>query len=184
VSLTDKNGQKFSPGFLKRFDEGAFWESYVATVLSRNGLYVLHEPTHLGETVDKNKSYSCDLQVSMDPMLEVSIPVEVKSKNLRFGDSFADYPDADIKVCSQKWFLKNWPGYDCTGRDFLFVSTKTNSILWLPQGTKVQLGVESFDKYYGYTETWATARADQLQPLSSFVAMVKAADPWSVYAKA
>lgn len=181
VSLTGKNGRTFSSDFLRRFDEGAFWESYVATILSRNGLYVLHEPTHLGETQDKLKSFSCDLQVGMDPMLEVTVPVEVKSKQTHFNGDPNQYPYARMNVCSQNWFLKNWPGYDCTGRDFLFVSSKTSEILWLPVGTKVELGHETMDDYYGYKETWATAYAGELKSLSDFVDMVKksaAKYPW------
>lgn len=151
MSLTDRTGQplggtgaKFSKSFLARADEACFWESYVGAALAREGLYVLHEPMHLGERNDPAKSLTCDLHVGLTESMDPSLDLEVKSRRTRFNSP--DDFDRPVTVCSQSWFLKNWPGHDSLGRDFLLVSSTTTAIVWVPALTPVTLGVEVLDR--------------------------------------
>lgn len=167
--------KKFSQSFLARADEAAFWEAYVGALLKRNGLYVIQEPMDLGEFHDPEKSTCFDLHVSPNASLDPSFGVEVKSRRTYFSSvsDLAQKTKGGLTLCSQSWFLKNWPGYDCTGRDFLLVSAPTGCILWAPMGTQVTLGVEVTD--YDRNEVYRVATIDPcgLLPLDAFVAMAK-----------
>lgn len=170
--IDGKTGKRFSKSFLQRADAACFWESYVSAVLARNGLYVLHEPMHLGEFHDPLKSTTSDIHVGPTADLALQWDVEIKSRNL-YWTCPEDYPFDSVRVCSQSWFLKNWPGYDTTGRDFLFVSQKTGGIVWLPMGSKVTLGEEVVDHERNELYKCVTAHIDQLMSLEQFVAEVR-----------
>ncbi len=119
----------------------------------------------------------------MDPKWSESIDpvqVEIKSLSLSFNGP-SDYPFTSLLVCSQKNFLKKWPGWSKTGRDFLFVSTQTGAIVWLPRGTKVELGCEVLDKTRN--ELYKAVRAPRmnLRSLDEFVSHIH--DPENLYGK-
>lgn len=172
TKLAQRNGKPFSKSFLSRVDEGAFWESFVATILCRNGLYVLHNPFQLGECSDPIAATTCDLVVGYSPILDPSWDVEVKSKKKSFSDP-SDLWGEELLLCSQSWFLKNFPGYDSTGRDFLIVSAATQEILWVPYGTPVKLGVEVVDNQRGEVYKAVTVDPYAICTLPEFVNHVK-----------
>ncbi len=142
--LHHRDGKRFSKSFLQRADEACFFEAYVGASLARNGLYVIHQPMGLGLYHDPLKSLSWDLEVAANGMLDPVLPLECKSRSVGFSGP-EDYPHQDVRVCSQKWFLKNWPGSDTLGRDFILVSQKTFGMVWVPAGTAVTMGREILD---------------------------------------
>ncbi len=90
-----------------------------------------------------------------DLIRERCVTVEVKALSLSFS-SPSDYQYESVIVCSQNSFLRKWPGRSDTGRDFLFVSMHTGSIVWLPKGSPVTLGNETLDSTRG--ELYKTVR--------------------------
>jgi hypothetical protein len=162
---------RLSESFRGRADEACFWEAYVASKLAREGLYVTMNPFSLGEVADPEKATSWDLDVFVNP--DIAYPVEVKSRNLSFTDKPHQFPFEDVNVCSQNFFLKNWPGYDCTGRDFMMVSTRTGGLLWLPAGSKVCMGKEVFDSDRGEAFRVVTAKRELLRQYAEFAQLVR-----------
>ncbi len=124
----------------------------MGAVLARAGLYTVHHPFTMSQSKEETERYgqSWDLDVScFDPLAYEwnggrPESVEVKSVSLTFHNR-DNYPHDGVLVCSQKSFLKKWPGANKTGRDFLFVSRPTGAILWLPKNTPIELGHDVFD---------------------------------------
>ena len=166
-----------SESFRLRADSACFWEAWVASVLARAGLCVIHEPFTIASDVGKKVeeyAQSFDLSVGTfwhDDWCDMQ-PVEVKSINLGFH-SAEKYPFKDVLVCSQKSFLNKFPGMDNTRRHFLFVSRETGSIVWLPYGTKVELGREVMDKSRNETYKVVYAPKSALRDLSDFVEVIR-----------
>ncbi len=159
-----------SQSFRDRADAAAFWEAWTGAVLTRCGLYVLLNPWAINAQ-DNSKSF--DLGVSSIHPQEMSDaagprPLEVKSLNLGFKDP-ASYPYDTVLVCSQSNFLKKWPGSDQLGRDFMLVSRQTGHLVWVPDGTKVNLGHETFDRTRSERLLSATVPKTALRTLSEYV---------------
>ncbi len=160
-----------SQSFIDRADSAAFYEAWVATVLTRGGLYVLHYPFVID---GKDHSQSYDLEVFRDipcgdwgGELCHGTSVEVKSLSLTFTCP-EDYPFPEVLLCSQSSFNKKWPGRDYTMRDFLLVSRKTGSIVWVP--TMTQVGVKTVtDKTRNETYQAMTVNQSALSTLQDFV---------------
>lgn len=172
ASVPAKKTRPLSQSFKDRANEACFWEAYSAAVLARAGLYVGHFPFSLSEAETESKGFSHDLDVSIDG-LDPLWPIEVKSKNIHFTTT-DDYPYEDVFVCSQNFFLRNWPGYTALGRDFLLVSTQSGAILWMPAGTPVSLGKEVLDSKRGELFKCVTCDKKYLRSLQEFVCIVRA----------
>lgn len=163
-----------SESFKARADTGAFWEAWVATVLSRAGLYTLHYPF---EVDGKDHSLSHDLDVwsgnSLSPYRDMldAHEVEIKSRSLTFNTT-DDYPFEYVNVCSFSNFRKKWPGKDSIGRDFLMVSQLTGAILWLPKGTRIEIS-DGWDGERQESFKLVQAPSSGLRPLQEFVELVK-----------
>lgn len=158
-----------SNSFRSRADSAAFWEAWVAAVLTRSGLYVTCMPWEI-DGKDHGQSY--DLEVRGGDIISLIHKVEVKSVNLTFHNTL-DYPFENALVCSQSSFLKKWSGKDSVGRDFLIVSRVTGNVLWIPKGTKVELGVEVHDSTRNETYKAVQTSAKNLRELHEFVQKVK-----------
>ncbi len=147
----------------------------MASVITRAGLWVLHEPFVLAKTSREfaEAAQSFDLAVSphRDNVDSFGLPVEVKSLNLTFHNP-SDYPHATVLICSQSNFLKKWPGRDTTGRDFLFVSRETGAILWVPKDTQVTFGNETYDRSRNELYKTVTVNKSELKTLNEFTEMV------------
>ncbi len=161
-----------SQSFIDRADSAAFYEAWVGSTLSRAGLYTVHYPFKID---GKDHSQSFDLTVCNDHTWTEQVyaggldgtSVEVKSLNLTFTCP-DDYPFDEVLLCSQSSFNKKWPNRDYTCRDFLLVSRKTGSIVWVPQMT--QVGNKSVtDHTRGETYVAVTVGRDALKPLQDFV---------------
>lgn len=160
-----------SQSFRDRADPAAFWEAWVGAVLARAGLYTTHCPFEID---GKDHGQTFDLMVGTCPEGDYydMKPVEVKSLKLTFNDPDT-YPFDEVLVCSQNSFLRKWPGRDYSMRDFLFVSTQTGSIVWLPSMTKVTLGREIRDNSRNEVYKAVSASKDMLRPLDEFVEYIK-----------
>lgn len=164
-----------SQSFRNRFNESIFWETWVATLLNRCGLWVLHPANVLSANKDDNWQ-TWDLEVSPDGMY--GLRVEIKS----IFDYFINpetYAQEDVFVCSYSSFTRKWPGVlakDGTGllkRNFLFVSKKTGVVLWLPRDTQVYTKIRHDA---GRNETFPAvfAKPSSLRDMKGFVEYVKA----------
>lgn len=164
--------------FAGRADEAAFWEAWVGAVLARCGLYTLHHPftvaKHPGEVAQYGHTWDLDVSATghFDYVGDYN-SVEVKSVNLTFSGP-QDYPYDQCLVCSQNSFLRKWPGKDTIQRDFLIVSRYTGSIVCIPVGTKVELGVEVYDMDRGEDYKGVRTPKENLRDLQTFIQAVKA----------
>ncbi len=161
-----------SQSFIDRADSAAFYEAWVGAVLARAGLYTVHHPFKI-DGKDHSQSYDLDVCDEWTWTGQVyaggldGTRVEVKSLNLTFTCP-EDYPFPEVLLCSQSSFNKKWPGRDYTMRDFLLVSRKTGSIVWVP--TMTQVGVKTVtDKTRNETYQAMTVNQSALSPLQDFV---------------
>lgn len=111
----------------ERADDAVRWEAYVAGRLARAGLQVVHNPFTLAESAKELSQYSNSVD-----LLIAGRPVEVKSKGTDFGPDPFEYPYPDILICASKSYANKW-GEGEHG-DFIYVSTRSGSLLWLPAG--------------------------------------------------
>lgn len=165
---------RISESFKARADSAAFYEAWVGAILARQGLTTTHYPFTLADETGRTlHSYAAshDLDVYDEEVLQTA-EVEVKSVNLPFTTP-DDYPFSGVLVCSQKSFLSKWEGESHIGSHFLMVSRTTGAILWLPQGSKVELGVDVLDKSRNELYKAVRAEKEQLRSLEQFVAHVK-----------
>ncbi len=177
-----------SQSFRDRADSAAFYEAWVGAVLTRAGLYVTLHPFEI-DGKDHGKSW--DLDVFVEPGHLISdrrkikslskprgsvrteaVPVEVKSLSLKFHN-VDDYPFGTVIVCSQNNFLRKWPGKQQTQRDFLLVSTRTGSIVWIPKHTAVTLGHDVLDGTRNELYKTVVVNKRQLCPFQDFIEYVK-----------
>lgn len=172
-----------SPSFRARADSAAFYEAWVGAVLARAGLYTIHHPfvadggEYHGQTWDLDVyKEPLDLTWSNVDVRSLGssslIPVEVKSLSLTFYNPDT-YPFDDVLVCSQNSWLKKWPGKNTVQRDFLMVSRPTGSLVWVPKGTPVTLGVDVFDSTRREAYKAVKTGREYLRPLADFVEMVE-----------
>ena len=172
---------KLSNDFRERADSAAFYEAWVGAVLSRAGLWTLHHPFTLAETREQIVEYAqtWDMSVGPNDFSNTEDPenpfydVEVKSVNLTFHNTDT-YPFPRVLVCSQASWERKWYS-SVTVVDFLFVSRPTGCILWLPQGTKVEMNKTVTDTMRDQTYKAVDTDADNLCPLSDFVEKVRGA---------
>jgi hypothetical protein len=157
-----------SESFKARANEAAYWEAWVGSVLSRAGLYTLHHPFPAN---GGDYPLSWDLDVGVTGMEGDMHPVEVKAVSLSFHNA-GDYPFEEALICSHNSWEKKWPGDSWTRRDFLFVSNKTGSILWLPTGTEVGTR-KQLDKVRNETYLVKHTSKKNLKELYEFVEAVK-----------
>lgn len=163
-----------SDSFKARADSASFYEAWVGSVLARAGLWTTHHPFTIAKSVRDIPAYAhtWDLDVSaqdpFDTVMAEGLGVEVKSVNLTFS-SAKDYPFDSVLVCSQKSFLSKWPNSTTTQRDFLFVSRDTGSIVWLPEGTTVELGGDVYDDSRSELYKVVRAKRSSLRDLDEFV---------------
>lgn len=169
-----------SEGFRRRADSAAFYEAWVGSVLARAGLYTVHHPFTLANGKGDIAKYrlTWDLDVSATPPNGDAncLSVEVKSSSKTFS-SVGNYPEKAVLVCSQNSFMRKWPKSEQTGRDFLHVSRPTGSILWLPKGTKVTMGIEVYDPSRKEVYKAVAAQRNQLCELWQFVEYVHGLNP-------
>lgn len=162
----NRYGVEVSPSFRKRAPSAAFWEAWVAAVLTRGGLYV-----ELGPWAIDGKDYglSVDLTVS-SPARELK--VEVKSLNLEFNNP-SDYPYEPLLVCSENSYKRKWSKYGLWPKslpiDFLFVSRVTGAVIWLPEGSLVQGGHMVHDRERNESHVSITASRAQLRGVDEFI---------------
>jgi hypothetical protein len=175
ITWSDGSTGPVSKSFLQRADEAAFWEAWVGAVLSRAGLYTLHNPFVVDGSSSHDKSWDLEVGPDKNDQLE---QVEVKAVKLTFTCP-DDYPFPRVLVCSQNSWLKKWPGRDYVSRSFLVVSQKTGAILWVPPMTDVRLGVEVTDKSRNNTYKAVDADAACLKTLGDFIEWVE--DPNAPY---
>lgn len=166
-----------SKSFQDRADSAAFYEAWVAAVLSRAGLYTLHHPFKI-DGQDHSQSWDLDVGIHHPETLHYDhvdvrslrsslIPVEVKSLSLTFLNPDT-YPFNDVLVCSQSSWMRKWPGKGTTQRDFLLVSRPTGSIIWIPKNTPVTLGHEVHDKSRNELYKAVKTTKGYLRPLADF----------------
>lgn len=165
-----------SDSFRKRADPAAFWEAWVGATLARKGLYAQHHPFVVDGSSSHDQSWDLDVSrglISPKPSL-ISfpvIPVECKSIGRAFNGP-KDFPYDNPIVCSQNSWNKKWPGRDYTVRDFLFISTETGAVVWLPCMSQVTFGHETFDSKRD--ELFKAVRTDKsrIRSLDEFAWMV------------
>lgn len=156
--------------FHNRADIGAFWEAWVGAVLARAGLFTIHYPF----IVDgKDHSTTWDLEVLDGHPAYCTKPttVEVKSRDVLFTCP-EDYPFEAVNVCSLNSFQAKWPGSDKLGRDFLLVSQRTGAVLWLPEGSRIEVS-EAWDGEQQRQFKIVQCPDTALRTLADFVEKVK-----------
>jgi hypothetical protein len=157
-----------SESFMSRADSAAFWEAWVGACVSRMGLYTLHHPFAID---GKEHGESWDLDVHESDMSRPT-KVEVKSQRQEFTCP-SDFCPRDFIVCSQNNFMRKWPGASSIRSDFLFVSTVTGCIVWLPKGSEVSFGHETYDKQRGELFKTVKTSANNLKSFKEFCQHVK-----------
>jgi hypothetical protein len=161
-----------SQSFRKRADSAAYWEAWVGMTLTRAGFGVVLHPFKYDDGKDHGHTWDLDvLRGTHDNAAEIT-QVEVKSLSLSFT-SPKSFPFKDPFVCSQNSFLRKWPGKTSTQRDFMFVSTETGAIVWLPAFSTVSLNHETIDRTRGEIYKTVRCKRDQLRTLHDFVEKVK-----------
>lgn len=165
-----------SQSFLDRANSAAFYEAWVGSVLARAGLYTLHHPFVADGGDYHGTTWDLDVAPNEEAMWGPGmsgkcVQVECKSLSLAFN-SPGSYPYENVLLCSQNSWLKKWPGKDKVQRDFLLISRPTGSIVWVPCGVPVSMGVEVTDKTRGETFKAVSVRREALLPLGDFLEMV------------
>lgn len=167
--------RKLSESFIHRMAEAAFWESYVATCLSRMGFHVMHFPTDIPEDgFQKAGMYdSADLAL-MAPAGEYpydqwgeSAFIEVKSwvngppKVITVGKC------GDVEravLCSQSSWDKKGYGHGLHPI-FVIINKATGDMMWLPGWANVSTGCSWSDPGRSYTEKVVCFCMDDLKPM-------------------
>ena len=171
-----------SKSFQDRSDSAAFFEAWVGATLSRAGLYTLHHPfvcdggSYHGHSWDLDvfaaEPQTLRLTQSTDnppnTPLGVGVRVEIKSLSLNFLNA-EQYPYPDVLVCSQNSWLRKWPGANVTKRAFLMVSKPTGAIVYLPEGSPVEMGVEVTDKTRNEVYKAVKTSKKNLRSLQDFI---------------
>ena len=160
--------------FAARANEAAFWEAWVGAVLARCGLYTVHHPFTVAQTMGETHAYAqtWDMDVSEchPSEWEYSPPTETEVKSLSLTFTMPDdYPHDEVLVCSAKNHGKKY-GKDAgmSGRDFLLVSRATGAIVWVPRGT-CMFQKEVTDNERGQTYMAMACKREDLRALKSYV---------------
>ncbi len=167
--------KKLSKSFLARADEACFWESYVASLLCRNGFLVEHNPMEFGEFHDPIGALTRDLTVYYFKPGHpgcVGTGLEVKSRHITFNGP-DDYKWPTVRVCAEKWFKKNWPTADIFPVDFFIVSSITGAIVWVPAGTKATFGNYAVDTERNEKYLVVECSKEDLRSFEEYVRMIK-----------
>lgn len=122
--------RKLSQSFIDRMAEAAFWETYVATCLSRMGFHVMHYPTDIrADGFQKDGMYdSADLALMVDEGGGVHdgwvpvVGIEVKA----WGN-----PPPGV-LCSKSSWTKKGYGVAHGRPEFIIVNKTSGDMLWLP----------------------------------------------------
>lgn len=153
-----------SKSFMERADDAAFWEAWVATVLCRSGLDVIHQSFKIGE--EHYHPERTDLHVIKQN--DRSVPVEVKSSRMHFTGP-NDYPDNEVFACSESSYKRKGNNIPYTLYcDFLIVSKQTGNIVWIPRGTFLEFR-KSFDSSRQETFTALYATRKSVCNLANFI---------------
>jgi hypothetical protein len=163
--------------FAGRANEAAFWEAWVGAVLARCGLYTVHHPFTVANSLKQVKDYyhTWDLDVSAEHPHDYIpgrglTPTEVKSVALTFTGP-EDYPFEQCLVCSEASHKRKRGELDSTGTAFLLVSRATGAIVYVPVGTKL-LVKEVHDGDRGETYKAVYCRKEDLRALKEYVQAV------------
>lgn len=154
--------RRLSESFIHRMAEAAFWESYVATCLSRMGFHVMHYPTDIREDgFQKAGMYdSADLAIVN---LNGGADFDIEVKSWATGAPYADEFGHDRVLCSRSSWLKN--GYSSHLHPiFVIVNKSTGEMLWLPGYAPTRLGLWS-DPGRDYVEKVVAFRQEDLLPM-------------------
>jgi hypothetical protein len=161
--------RRLSESFINRMAEAAFWESYVATCLSRLGFHVLHFPTDIREDgMQKAGMYdAADLALMddqpgdgwfIDRMIEVKAWAGVPPK--------VGHPGTDRHIlCSQSSWVKKGYGHGLHPV-FILVNKATGDMMWLPAHAQVSTGVLWSDPGRDYEEKVVAFYMDDLRPIA------------------
>ncbi len=172
MSLESRGMSKVSESFKARADGAAFWEAWVASVLTRGGLYVQCHPW----TID-GKDHSQDFDLTVGSHQDCGLEggcyltdaqyVEVKSLSLNFTGP-EDYPKDEVLVCSQNSYIRKASGRGLYA-PFILCSTATGSLVYIPKGTEVTFGKEVHDRTRNELYKAVTVPKSALRPVQDFI---------------
>ncbi len=160
-----------SGDFSKRMENSPYWEATIGTLLSKAGLVSVHFPSDI---TDDDKSQSVDLKVGTenDYWNQTLRDLEVKGVSIGFKDC-KSYPFDMMWTWSQFSYLNKWPGTDHSVIDFIKISMKTGAVVWVPRGTPIEMGHESFDKTRGTFFKVVGVHKKYLKSFEDFILDVK-----------
>jgi hypothetical protein len=174
-------GAAIGKSFRERADSACFFEAWVGSCLSREGITTIHHPfTLASETGRPLSAYatSWDLTAKFiyeGPDAKVggardSVRMEVKSSKMSFTHAH-NFPTEKVLVCSKKnWDAKGWE--NITVRPFVYVSRVTGKIVWLPPGNPVITSIVT-DRTRGETYDCVCVRKDRLRDFADLVRWIK-----------
>jgi hypothetical protein len=158
-----------SKSFSDRANEAAFWEAWVGSVLTRNGLTVTLHPFTVAATEEEVRSHHHTFDLTVYGKTSVH-EVEVKSLSRRFDSDPESWGESKYAtLCSQSSYVRKWGMQLLLRRHFLFVSRPTGDILWVPRGVQVTLGATITDASRNETYNIAQVFTRDLRKLSDFV---------------
>jgi hypothetical protein len=164
---------KRSASYCARMNEASFWETWVATVLSRAGLFTVHWPSLVDGGTEHLDSW--DLGVAHKNPFDYR-KVEVKAFNIPFNS--AENIRRPLFLSSQvAWDRKGLGAENHTGnhtlREWLIVSKITGMVVWVPKGSPVVTHVPQHDMSRDERFLGVTVDGKYVRSLDRFVEEVR-----------
>lgn len=154
--------------FFKELATGNKWAQFVASHLNSVGVPCYTPEGKVRSHISEISSFSENEKDIV--FTDMSGHLEVKSRNLSFGDSVESYPYDSAFVDT----LDGWNKKKEKPLAVVLVSQKTSSMLVVPVSSSGSWGSESkYDRVRGIFETWITVNREYLKPMSELVSWLK-----------